>query len=373
MTTHIAGIPLEEWKALYRQLDRFAHLAPWQWMEEAQIFGVQDPETGTVHYISIVGGEDELPVLLLFSGDEGWHTYWTLMEFAVEAGTIPDEVAFTMPMLIATWGEEDSLLPAERELIRELNITPTPWGWPVVRDFRPGWAPWYPDREGVRLLTLALKEGLHVAEHLRDMDTDTLLKHLEQGEVLVRVPRQQDDGIHWENVWYPMPEEEEQPYRIRIPADALDQLRHMLPNLSEVQVDFFMLPTGVQEEEDERPYIPFLLLVVDGESGEPLVVDLLRVQESIRHMYEHLPGRIVQELVKAQVRPARFRVRSERLRALLEPVAQELNAELVKSSSLRALDRIRIHLLEKIVGAGEGMPQGMFSVQPTNQSNPEQN
>lgn len=37
---------LAEWSSLYQAAMRIKEIAPWQWMEETDIFGVQDPETG---------------------------------------------------------------------------------------------------------------------------------------------------------------------------------------------------------------------------------------------------------------------------------------------------------------------------------------
>lgn len=37
---------LEEARRLYQAAMRVKELAPWEWMDEADIFGVQDPETG---------------------------------------------------------------------------------------------------------------------------------------------------------------------------------------------------------------------------------------------------------------------------------------------------------------------------------------
>ncbi|HYN88147.1 MAG TPA: hypothetical protein VER55_06435 [Ardenticatenaceae bacterium] len=35
---------LDEWRALYEAAIRFKELAPWQWMEELDIFGILNPE-----------------------------------------------------------------------------------------------------------------------------------------------------------------------------------------------------------------------------------------------------------------------------------------------------------------------------------------
>ncbi len=353
------GVSLDAWRELLKAQDTLARLRPWQWLEDTHIFGVEDPTTGEVNYVSVQGAHGEDPAVLLYPGEEGWTAYWALMEFAAEAGLVPDDLALTVPMIVAGWAEEDALTPADRGLLDALAYhEPTPWGWPLFRSFRPGWAPWYPTPDEVRALTLALAHIPHVVDLVREKGADFLLRELEQGRVLVRVPRAGTEGRLWQDAWRPFPEEREEPYRIRIPADLLDQLRQRMPNREELQVDLFMLPTGVQERPDERPYIPYVLLLVDAEGGDVIAADMLSAREGIRALFEGLPGQIVRHLAKAEIRPARLRVRSRRLHNVLDPLAQELALELLTSAKLPALDRVRVYLLERVVDAGTNALDG---------------
>ena len=46
---------LEEWRALYQWAGEFKTLAPWQWMDDTQLFGVRDPASGEVGYCCVLG------------------------------------------------------------------------------------------------------------------------------------------------------------------------------------------------------------------------------------------------------------------------------------------------------------------------------
>ncbi|MCC6568662.1 MAG: hypothetical protein IT315_05445, partial [Anaerolineales bacterium] len=46
---------LEEWRKLYDLMAQLKDLAPWEWMEEDDIFGIQMPETGELGFISVMG------------------------------------------------------------------------------------------------------------------------------------------------------------------------------------------------------------------------------------------------------------------------------------------------------------------------------
>ena len=45
----------KEWKRLYEFAVKVKELAPWEWMYEDQIFGVQNPEAEEIGFVSIMG------------------------------------------------------------------------------------------------------------------------------------------------------------------------------------------------------------------------------------------------------------------------------------------------------------------------------
>ena len=47
-------------KHLYSLVREFAELAPWQWMENADVFGVEDPATHTVGWCVVLGEGEEV-------------------------------------------------------------------------------------------------------------------------------------------------------------------------------------------------------------------------------------------------------------------------------------------------------------------------
>jgi hypothetical protein len=50
----------DEWRRLYQAAAAFKEAAPWEWMIEDEIFGVQNPESKEVGYCSIMGMAGEL-------------------------------------------------------------------------------------------------------------------------------------------------------------------------------------------------------------------------------------------------------------------------------------------------------------------------
>jgi len=62
---------LNEWRKLYQAAIRIKEIAPWEWMTETDIFGVQDPETDEISFVSIMGMLGEHLSLAVYRGGEG--------------------------------------------------------------------------------------------------------------------------------------------------------------------------------------------------------------------------------------------------------------------------------------------------------------
>ena len=45
----------DQWRRLYEAAVLVKELSPWQWMTETDIFGVQDPETEEIGFVSVLG------------------------------------------------------------------------------------------------------------------------------------------------------------------------------------------------------------------------------------------------------------------------------------------------------------------------------
>jgi hypothetical protein len=71
---------IREWRGLYEAAVRVKEISPWEWMTEADIFGVQNPETGELGFVSVMGMLGEHYAVSLYLGSEGIHGYLNLQE-----------------------------------------------------------------------------------------------------------------------------------------------------------------------------------------------------------------------------------------------------------------------------------------------------
>ncbi|MBM4295731.1 MAG: hypothetical protein FJ126_12625, partial [Deltaproteobacteria bacterium] len=72
--------PSPVWRELYAAAVNINKLAPWEWMYDADIFGVQNPVNGEIAYCCILGGLGEVFGLVAYLGTEGLESYYKLSE-----------------------------------------------------------------------------------------------------------------------------------------------------------------------------------------------------------------------------------------------------------------------------------------------------
>ncbi|MDV7396592.1 hypothetical protein RZS08_34670, partial [Arthrospira platensis SPKY1] len=63
------------WENLFQAAIDFRDLAPWEWMYDADIFGVEDPETGEIGWCSVMGAAGEVFSLTVYPGEEGFYSF----------------------------------------------------------------------------------------------------------------------------------------------------------------------------------------------------------------------------------------------------------------------------------------------------------
>jgi len=66
---------LEEWRNLHEIVLKYKSLAPWEWMWDSNIFGVQNPANDEIGYCCVLGKAGVEFGLLVYLGAAGLRTY----------------------------------------------------------------------------------------------------------------------------------------------------------------------------------------------------------------------------------------------------------------------------------------------------------
>src|SRR5438128_101559 len=132
---------LEQWRNLYKATTRLKEIAPWEWMMEADLFGVQNPETDEIGFISVMGMAGEHYAIAIYLGSHGLYGFWALQNAGSSA---PPEKVLEIPQLQASFEERNVLDKKDLETIKRLGLKfRGRQTWPMFRSYRPGFFPWH--------------------------------------------------------------------------------------------------------------------------------------------------------------------------------------------------------------------------------------
>jgi hypothetical protein len=336
---------LEAWRKGYEALQRVKEFAPWTWMTETDIFGVRDPETDELGFVSVMGMLGEHYAVAVYLGAIGLYGFWGL-QHSGPLGS-PEQVLET-PQLQASLEDRNMLQDEDRETIKQLGLKfRGRQAWPLFRSYRPGYVPWFLEADEARLLTAAMEQLLDVAPRLKA--DKSLLPSTRMARYLVRTPVRQGDALAWEDRIVTVPPPGPQRLDFDINTHHLKRLISLSHSgkRADFEIDFFMFPGPVRDEKGTRPYFPYVLLIVETRSGYVLGSELLRPVPSLEAMWSQIPGQVVKQLHNVGLAPGEIRVRSDLLLQLLQPLTRQLRFRIKKARALRSLDPAKNMLLER--------------------------
>jgi hypothetical protein len=334
---------IEEWRELYEAAVAFRDVAPWQWMWDSAVFGVQDPESGQIGYCCVMGQLGEHFALAAYQGSEGLAGLWEMRETGPRAQRDPLAVLVLQECLMASFEDRTMLHKRDLDVIKALGLKfRGRQAWPHFQGYRPGYAPWFLTAPEVRFLTVCLRQALDVGVRYRE--NPALLPDPEpdpQGRYLVRVPEKHGEEWVWKDtIQRPAPVQSRAVTPAPLDEARLKRLREVPSTRGVLQMDYFYTGATVKGEEDERPWYPQILLAADAASGYILGTELVRPDE--------VPAALVKQLLdiveRMAQRPDRIEVRQEEARLILKPAVDRLGTRVIRVRRMPAVDSARREL-----------------------------
>ena len=321
---------LEQWKRLYELMAGLSELAPWEYMYEGHIFGVQFPETGSLGFVSVMGNLGEHYAVAVYLGKQGFEGFMTMQSMG--PGLTP-EVVLQVPQLQAAFENREMITPEDRKIMKQLDLKFRGQNaWPQFRSYRPGCVPWYLEKEEAQMLIHGLEQLMDVAP--RFMKDPTLLKPFEPDDkYLVRVQQNEKWVDRLQEIEFP----EEPPLQLSMNMDALNYLKSMKKQNAIVEVDIQMMEQGVRDKEFDRPYFPFMLMVAEKHSYMILGFDLLSPLPSIEEMWGLVPEKVA-EILANYLLPKEIQTKNPLLAVILSPLGKEVGFKVNLVSRLPAIE-----------------------------------
>ncbi|MCP4359649.1 MAG: hypothetical protein GY796_16710 [Chloroflexi bacterium] len=332
---------LEEWRPLYTAVNQIKKLAPWEWMDEDDLFGVQDPETGKLGFVSVMGGLGEHYSIGVYLGAEGLYRFWEMQE---QGPFIEPEFLLNTPQLQASFENRNDLSKKDRDVIKALKLKYRGrQAWPQFQSYAPGLAPWYLTAAETQFLGHILEQTLDVAPRFED--NPELLEVDDELKYLIRVPHQEKGKLVWRDEIRPILPPSPKEYRLPMDPQAMAHLDDLPQTTAILDVDFFWMPTPVKDEE-ERPYFPYNFLIMEASSGMILGTDMMIANPSADEMWSSLPMKLVQTLARINIKPKTIRVVSPPLASFLEPLTERYEMELQLVDDLPNLENMKASLMD---------------------------
>jgi len=333
----------EEWQALYKAMRQIEKLEPWKSIGETNIFGIQNPDTGELGFVSVMGMWEEYTAVALYLGAAGLYEFLNFEATGAELHhLVAAEGLVSIRHLQASFEERKFLAKEDHAVIKNLGLKFRNT-WPFFRSYEAGLSPWFLNAGEVRFLTYALEQ---VPDIVFRFQRDVFLLECDEVEhYLVRVAHKDDAALAWhdEVLFVPPPEEKLLP-----PAEVDQTLVNAIKKLPkgrlEVEIDFFMLTQLIADR--ERPHFPYILMIADSQTGRIIGQKVVAVETTHEVMYTQVPMNILRQFASLGAMPRRIDTRPQWLYQMLKPLLKELKVELNQDDYLPALEDVQDGLME---------------------------
>lgn len=333
-----------QWRQLYAAATEIMQIAPWQWMTEGQLFGVQNPDTGEIGFVSVMGQLGEHLALAVYRGPRALYDFFALHN---NPGSVALTSVIEMEQLQVAFGDRDELTDRDRRLIKDLGLKfRGRQAWPYFRSHRRGHWPWYLEAAEVRFLALALEQATLVVRRLHD--DPALLDSTEPDTHLVRVPRMDAGSRVWEDQRLVIPAEPPSPVMLLMDSDLLARVKRLPRTQATLEVDYFVFPSPIGNGR-ERPLLAKMVMAVDHDTGMVVGSDLLYREPDVDDPLARVPLAVVELLARLHSRPARVFASSWLVAQLMQVLGEELGYTVEIVPYLEQLEAAREFLFDRMM------------------------
>jgi hypothetical protein len=313
-------------RQLYETMLKVQDLAPWEKMEESDMFGIQHPVTGQQGFVSVLGMAGEHFAINLYPDV---NALYKLFDF-VNSVTQPDTMdLIAIPQLQASLEDRNT---STKEDIAETRALGFKFRgrkfWLQFRAYAPGLFPWYLEAAEAEFLLVALEQLLEVAPRF----TEDLFypKGKNDETFFFRVPRQDNNTLIWEDQYIkvPPPKPEAKAPKIPLQTPFLKTVKALPRSKRRIELDVFSVRKPVQDGK-ERPYFPQVFMMVDHETGKILTTELLEPFPTLDAAYAKVPDLVITSLARQGLKPLEIGVARPFLHDLVQPIAKAAGFKVV--------------------------------------------
>ncbi|BDG36430.1 plasmid pRiA4b ORF-3 family protein [Saccharococcus caldoxylosilyticus] len=325
------------WRALLEKAVAFNRLAPWQWMDDDEIFLVIDPETNERLYCSVIGALGQEHGMVVYIGEQGYKSLQHLLKHPYPE----QDPVYTQRAVLISFADRNELSKEDYELLRSQGMTfRGKKQWPQFRSFIPGYYPWTISEEEAKLVTTALDQALDVARRVGEGEL-SLPVFLQDDKIFARIGEKREGTVVWRDGLVPLAglEAGEKAPAYELLVDP--KLMKMVKNIGQVYYGSIEFDAGyinrpVQKKRGERPYFPIFVLAVDVNTGLIIHNDLLPVENVVMRVQKSF----LDMLLRLGKMPREIRMKKE-TKQMLAPVLRKLPIRTMEVPRTPASEHVR--------------------------------
>ena len=295
-TPTIPTLPKELITTLFKQVSEFYELAPWEFFGDSEYFGVLIPETKDIHFVSIMGGGGQCFGLATYRGIRGLMFLQDLL--SGEEIDDPFEVRLEQEGLLFEYTTKKYLDEEDLQLIKNSGHKPSnAKAWPLIRNMKPGYVPWFPTTEDIHTLIRVLSATTTLVE-LTDEDPDCLFK--DDGKKFpIFVHYKKTNG--WKLEFWGQRKIQsasianENPYHLTPVNELLLQKAKNLSQSKNLNIELHDFFAREPVLEKDRPFYPRICSLFEKDSGTCLGMELISPEKDLSsEMRDLVLNRIVE-------------------------------------------------------------------------------
>lgn len=335
----------ETWINLLQSLTDLYRMAPWKWMTDEELFGVEIPETKEIYFVCIMGNAKQTYGICIYRGFDGFRFYNRLLS-QIDDFDDP-EFRLRQNSLLVEFTEKKFMQPEDMEVFESSEYKPASnKAWPFIRSIKPGCPPWFIDEKEAAGLVTAIEVIPRMLEKVMD-DPDFAFG--ESGQTVpVFVKKARGWKIEWMGPRKLGNREGFDPEGDSAQINELLLKRVLQKNLEIVnstwEVAQFYLPSPVAA--NDRPFYPKMLAIVERGTGFAVGVEMISPEQDPMLAMKNL---LMQKMLEHGYIPTGITMDDYWLKMNLDVLAMKLDV-MTFVSQLEDIPDFKIHIFSKSEG-----------------------
>lgn len=332
----------QTWLDFYQAAEQFRDLAPWSWLYDSNIFGVQDPVSGTVNYCCVMGAGGEVFALGIYPGDEGFQTYLNLAYAGDGTQNEAMIAALRQRLIKVEFVDREEMRKPELEHLKSLGLKYRgSRQWVKAEDYRPGYLPDLITADQARVATVVLQQGMLAAQRLRE---DTALLERSDDELFLMAPINKNETLEWQEEWRAFPEDELSEAPLPVNQTKIKTLTKAL-EIAEgaLLCSMIYMPVPVDDGKN-RAYFPLNVLWIGYSDGMILGFELYS-PDSLLHTFE---DKLYEQFRRLKAIPGQIIVDSEFAESMLQPFCEALGIELICDPEVPLFEEVTEMIMSRV-------------------------